>query len=82
MARIKIEDLPKDKKFSKEEMRKVMGGGIFLAPDIISPGTSDPFDPIDYYDFTYISGYEDHTTYDNRDSPLTVIGGDLLARQP
>lgn len=26
MGRIKIEDLPKDHKFSKEEMKKVLGG--------------------------------------------------------
>ena len=26
MARIKIKDLPRDKKISKEEMKKVMGG--------------------------------------------------------
>jgi hypothetical protein len=38
MARIKIKDLPRDKKITKEEMKKVMGGfnpqpeppGIFL----------------------------------------------------
>jgi len=28
MARIKIKDLPKDKKISKEEMRKVTGGTL------------------------------------------------------
>ena len=40
MARIKIKDLPRDKKITKEEMKKVMGGfnpqpeppGIFLRP--------------------------------------------------
>ncbi len=30
MARIKIKDLPKDLKISKEEMNKVMGGAFFL----------------------------------------------------
>jgi hypothetical protein len=29
MARIKIKDLPKDKKISKAEMKKVMGGQEF-----------------------------------------------------
>ena len=28
MARVKIKDLPKDTKISKEEMRKVMGGTL------------------------------------------------------
>ena len=30
MARIKIEDLPKDQKVSSQEMRNVFGGGIIL----------------------------------------------------
>lgn len=28
MARIKIKDLPRDKKISKEEMKKIRGGGV------------------------------------------------------
>ena len=34
-TRIKIEDLPRDKKISKEEMRTVLGG-FYAAPPIIS----------------------------------------------
>ena len=32
MARIKIKDLPKDMKFTKEEMKKVKGGGYLVKP--------------------------------------------------
>ncbi|MBW1710486.1 MAG: hypothetical protein JRG97_12835 [Deltaproteobacteria bacterium] len=32
MAKIKIKDLPKDKKISKEEMKKVTGGLAILTP--------------------------------------------------
>ena len=31
MARIKIKDLPKDMKISKDDMRKVTGGGAYIA---------------------------------------------------
>ena len=34
-TRIKIEDLPRDKKISKEEMRTVLGG-FYAAPPIIN----------------------------------------------
>lgn len=30
MRKIKIKDLPKDHKISKEEMKRVTGGGIFM----------------------------------------------------
>ena len=33
MAKIKILDLPKDKKISEEEMKKILGGGIIVTPD-------------------------------------------------
>ena len=29
MARIKIKDLPRDRKISKEKMRKIMGGNLY-----------------------------------------------------
>jgi len=32
MAKIKIVDLPKDKKISEEEMKKVLGGGTIKRP--------------------------------------------------
>ena len=35
MARIKIKDLSKELKISKEEMRKVMGGHIFPIPQVV-----------------------------------------------
>lgn len=37
MARIKITDLPKDKKIGKEEMRRVRGGAVYVK----MPGTGD-----------------------------------------
>lgn len=37
MARIKITDLPKDKKIGKAEMRRVRGGALFIRV----PGTND-----------------------------------------
>ncbi len=36
MARIKIEDLPKDMKISKEEMKKVVGGALITYTGIES----------------------------------------------
>lgn len=36
MARIKIEDLPKEQKISEDEMKEVMGG-IILRTSILSP---------------------------------------------
>jgi hypothetical protein len=42
MARIKIKDLPKDKKISKAEMKKVMGGAIFN-PQPEPPGHGNPY---------------------------------------
>lgn len=43
MARIKIKDLPKDMKVSKEEMRKVMGGLEYaLRSSIIAYSASPP----------------------------------------
>lgn len=32
MARIKIKDLPKDRKVSKEELKKIKGGGVEPSP--------------------------------------------------
>ncbi len=40
MARIKIRDLPKDRKISREEMKKVFGGTI---------STNQPFSRTGYY---------------------------------
>jgi hypothetical protein len=38
MARIKIKDLPRDRKISKEEMKKILGGissePVYLRPNI------------------------------------------------
>ena len=34
MARIKIKDLPKDKKNSKEEMKRILGGGHLVQSDL------------------------------------------------
>ena len=36
MGRIKISDLQKDSKITKEEMRRIRGGSIILSGDIIS----------------------------------------------
>jgi hypothetical protein len=40
MARIKIKDLPRDKKISKAEMKKVMGG---FNPQPEPPGYDNPY---------------------------------------
>ena len=32
MARIKIKDLPRDRKISKEEMKKIVAGGVTYVP--------------------------------------------------
>ena len=43
MARIKIKDLPKDMKVSKDEMRKIMGGlELGLRSSIITYSASPP----------------------------------------
>ena len=34
MARIKIKDLPKDLKVSKEELKRIRGGIMYIAPSI------------------------------------------------
>ena len=44
MARIKIKDLPKDSKVSKEEMKKVFGG-LLTQPSFTSAKTRISFDP-------------------------------------
>ena len=41
MARIKIKDLPKDQKITKEEMKKVVGG-IMLHRNTSTTGFEDP----------------------------------------
>ena len=38
MARIKIKDLPKDMKISRDDMRKVIGGGVYAAPISMDTG--------------------------------------------
>lgn len=38
MTRIKINDLPKDMKISRDDMRKVIGGGVTAAPISIDTG--------------------------------------------
>ena len=45
MARIKIKDLPKDRRISKEQMKKVMGGIVLYN----KPGS---FDVTQNYEFT------------------------------
>ncbi len=45
MARIKIEDLPKDMKISKEEMKKVVGGAL-LRKTVIDSGLRAPVLPV------------------------------------
>ena len=61
MARIKIKDLPKDRKISKEEMRKVVGGAFggtstYSFNPTLSPVAS-PFDE----------------GYFNMSAPVTVV---------
>ena len=44
MTRIKIDDIPEDKKVSREELRTIMGGGI--APSgIFEAGQTSMYDP-------------------------------------
>jgi hypothetical protein len=40
MARIKLSDLPPDRRISQEEMRKVVGGYDFLSPPLFSGSNS------------------------------------------
>ena len=56
MARIRIKDLPKDMKISKEELKRIRGGA--LTPLLSLGGTgqiSIPPDPLDYGKITYPS---------------------------
>jgi hypothetical protein len=54
MARIKIKDLPKDMKVSKENMRKIMGGGTYTSPidvrGISSLSVSTKYQPASVFD--------------------------------
>ena len=47
MARIKIGDLMKDSKITKEEMRRVKGGSIIVSGDLVS-FKSSPYDSANY----------------------------------
>jgi len=42
MARIKIKDLPRDKKITREEMKRILGGissePVYLRPNIVGGG--------------------------------------------
>jgi len=42
MAKIKIEDLPKEMKISKEEMRNVLGGANLNVPTVVTMGIPIP----------------------------------------
>jgi len=61
MARIKIKDLPKDMKISREEMKKLFGGAISLNHPYLHTGYylgSDPYvinDPHQSIDSIYLS---------------------------
>jgi len=44
MARIKIKDLPKDQKISKEEMKKIKGGVIVNPTLKLKSKLTEPFD--------------------------------------
>ena len=42
MAKIKIKDLPKEMKISKEEMRNVLGGADLYVPTVVTMGIPAP----------------------------------------
>ncbi|GEM_PF-5718155 len=49
MAKIKIMDLPKDQKISKEEMKNIMGGTFYdQAKKAWNKGIDDALDPEDF----------------------------------
>jgi len=37
MARIKVKDIPKDQKISKDELKRIRGGAAYIKIDVFSP---------------------------------------------
>ena len=73
MARIKIEDLPKDVKISKEEMRDVLGGSrAFNAPGLNAPGLNAPSLNAPYLNAPTLQG----------NAPTTVLATSILPSSP
>ena len=42
MARIKVKDIPKDQKISKDELKRIRGGAAFIKIDVFTPTSVFP----------------------------------------